>query len=110
MKEEERAMMPLPRQPAYYVAFFVIASSTIDEVKAKAPEALAAHLQRSQELHAQGKLLMAGALLDSGEEGFTTMGVFLTREAAEAYAVADPFVQNGMVTRWYIRTWANILQ
>lgn len=102
-------MMQFARQPLYYVTFFVIACTSIEEVKAKAPDALAAHLQRSQELQAHGTLLMAGAFLDHGEEGLTTMGLFPSREAAEDYAAGDPFVLNGMVTRWYIREWANIL-
>jgi len=38
------------------------------------------------------------------------MGIFPTREAAEEYAKADPFVLNGLVTKWHIREWANILR
>jgi uncharacterized protein YciI len=102
-------MMQFPRQPVYYVVFFVIGNTTMAQVKADAPDALAAHLKRSQELQAQGKILMAGAFLDNSDEPLTTMGVFLSREAAEEYAAGDPFVLNGMVTNWYIRQWANIL-
>jgi uncharacterized protein YciI len=97
-------------QTTYYVAFFVIAGMTIEEVIASAPDALAAHLKRSTELRQQGALLMAGAFLHGTPgETLTTMGVFPSREAAESYATEDPFVLNGMVTDWYIREWANIL-
>lgn len=102
-------MMQFPRQPVYYVAFFVIGHTTMEQVKAEAADALAAHLKRSQELQAQGKVLMAGAFLGNAGEPLTTMGVFPSREAAEQYAAGDPFVLNGMVTQWYIREWANIL-
>ncbi len=37
------------------------------------------------------------------------MGLFPSHEAAEEYAAGDPFVLNGMVTKWYIREWTNIL-
>ena len=37
------------------------------------------------------------------------MSVLTTREAAEAYAKGDPFVQNGMVSHWHNGPWANIL-
>jgi uncharacterized protein len=102
-------MMQFPRQPVYYVVFFVIGNTTMEQVKAEAPDALAEHLKRSQVLQAQGIILMAGAFLDNAGESLTTMGVFPSREAAEEYAAGDPFVLNGMVTQWYIREWANIL-
>lgn len=103
-------MVEFGEQASYYVAFFVIAGMSMEEVIASAPEAIAAHLKRSKELQRQGKLLMAGAFLHTAPgEPLTTMGVFPSRDAAEAYAAGDPFVLNGMVTNWYIREWANIL-
>jgi uncharacterized protein YciI len=33
------------------------------------------------------------------------MAVFTTREAAEEFAEGDPFVLNGVVSRWEIRAW-----
>jgi uncharacterized protein YciI len=103
-------MIEFEEQPIYYVAFFVIPGTSIEDVRTSASEALAAHLKRSKELQRQGKILMAGALLDTTPgEPLTTMGVFRSRDDAEAYAAEDPFVLNGMVTHWYIREWANIL-
>jgi uncharacterized protein YciI len=61
-----------------------------------------------KELHAQGRLLMAGAFLSNPQEPLSTMGVLTTREAAEEYMRGDPFVLNGMVSKWYIREWANM--
>ena len=37
------------------------------------------------------------------------MGVFTTREAAEAFARHDPFVLRGVVRRWYVRGWNEAL-
>jgi uncharacterized protein len=106
----EQAVVEFADQATYYVAFFVISGMTIEEVIASAPDALATHLKRSKELRRQGTLLMAGAFLHNApDEPLTTMGVFLSRADAEAYAAGDPFVLNGMVTNWYIREWANIL-
>ncbi|HEX3105957.1 MAG TPA: YciI family protein [Terriglobales bacterium] len=93
----------------YYVAFFEISYRSLDEVKSKEPQSLAAHLARSRELHRQGKVLMAGAFLDRPDEPLNTMGVFTSREDAEEYVKGDPFVLSGAVTNWYIREWANIL-
>ena len=102
-------MFAFEKQPVYYVAFFVISCPSIEDVKAKAPDALAAHLQRSKQWQEQGDLFMAGAFLDNPDEPLTTMGILRSREAAEEFAEGDPFVVNGMVTNWYIREWANIL-
>jgi uncharacterized protein YciI len=35
--------------------------------------------------------------------------VFTTRAAAEAFVTADPFVRNGLVSRWTIREWNEVL-
>ncbi len=94
-------------QRADYVTFFVTKFKDIEEAIAKEPELIAAHLERSRELHKHGSLLMAGAFLNNTEEPLTTMAVFKSREAAEEYAKGDPFVLKGMVSKWYIREWAN---
>ena len=103
-------MRDLPKQPTYFVLFLTTAYRSLDEVRAKAPEVLAAHLARSQETQAQGTLLMAGAFLDRPDEPVSTMAVLTTREAAEEYAKGDPFVERGMVSDYIIRPWANVLR
>lgn len=97
-------------QATYFVLFLTTAYRSLDEVRAKAPEVLAAHLARSKEAHAQGTLLMAGAFLDRPDEPVSTMAVLTSREAAEEYAKGDPFVERGMVNSYVIRPWANILR
>jgi uncharacterized protein len=37
------------------------------------------------------------------------MGVFSTEEAARAFAARDPFVLNGVVARWRITAWNEVL-
>ena len=101
---------PMPTPDKYYVAFFVTSCKSMEEVKSRHGATIAAHLAHSNELHKQGTLLMAGAFLDNPEEPVSTMGIFPTREAAEEYAKGDPFVLNGLVTKWHIREWANILR
>ena len=92
----------------YYVAFFEACYDSLDEATAKVPDVVAVHRARSQEFHARGTLLMSGAFLNNREEKLRTMAVLTTREAAEEYARGDPFVLNGMTSRWYIREWANM--
>jgi uncharacterized protein len=96
------------KQKVYYVVFFETLYDSFEDAVAKAPDVIAAHLARSKELHAQGTLLMAGAFLNNSKEPLGTMGVCTTREAAEEFARGDPFVLNGMVSKWYVREWANV--
>jgi uncharacterized protein len=37
------------------------------------------------------------------------MAIFTSREAAEEFARADPFVLNGVVREWRIREWNEVL-
>ena len=97
------------KQPLYYVVFFDVAYPSVAAAMAEAPEAIAAHKKRSQEWHDQGRLVMAGAFRDNPEGRLNTMGILLSREAAEEFAQGDPFVLNGKVDRWYIREWNNML-
>jgi len=101
--------MPAPeKQDVYYVIFFQTLYDSFEDALSKAPDVIAAHKSRSQELHAGGTLLMAGAFLNNPGEPLGTMAICTTREAAEEYARGDPFVLNGMVSKWHIREWANI--
>jgi uncharacterized protein YciI len=63
---------------------------------------------QSKELHAEGKVLMAGAFLNTPNESLRTMAICPSREAAEEFMRRDPLNINGMVSNWYIREWANI--
>ena len=96
------------QQDMYYVVFFETFYDSFEDAMSKAPDVIAAHTARSKELHAQGTLLMSGAFLNRAEEPLSTMAICATPEAAEEYARGDPFVLNGMVSRWYIRKWANM--
>ena len=37
------------------------------------------------------------------------MAIFTTRESAEEFARHDPFVVNGVVKRWHVRDWNEVL-
>ena len=94
--------------PMYYVVFFETKYRSLAEVMEKAPEVLRSHVTRSKQFHAEGKMLMAGAFLDGLAEPVSTMGVLVSREAAEEFANGDPFLLHGMVSTWHIREWSNM--
>lgn len=62
----------------------------------------AEHLERLNTAHANGELLLAGAYTDPLDGAAI---VFRTRESAEAFVKADPYVSSGLVTGWRVREW-----
>jgi hypothetical protein len=66
-----------------------------------AAEHFPAHRARYQGFFQRGVLIALGPFADRAG----SMAVFTTREAAEEFASADPFVLNGVVSNWQIREW-----
>jgi hypothetical protein len=85
-----------------YVMFYDVTPEGMALARANFP----AHRARLDEFHARGTLLLAGPL-GSPPEG--ALGVFITREAAEEFIAGDPFVLNGVVSKWRILEWREVL-
>lgn len=94
--------------PEFFVIFMTTRFCSFAAVQREAPEQLAEHISTSKRLHAEGRLLLAGAFLDRSDEPLRTMGVLGSRRDAEEYAENDPFVRADLVQEWSIRQWANI--
>jgi uncharacterized protein YciI len=85
---------------------YVMLYETSPEGLEKARLHYPAHRARLDEFHARGSLLMAGPLLAPTDGA---LGVFTTREAAEEFIQGDPFVLHGVVDKWTIREWNEVL-
>jgi uncharacterized protein len=72
----------------------------------KVPDNYAAHRTRLDEFHARGVLLMAGPY---GAPPVGALGVFTSRDAAEEFIKGDPFVLNGVVARYTLHDWNEVL-
>jgi uncharacterized protein YciI len=88
---------------ALYVTFYESSPDAPELIPTHYP----AHRARVDEFHARGDLLMVGTFADPIEEG--AMAVFRTREAADEFVADDPFVTGGVVSRWYLREWNEVL-
>jgi uncharacterized protein YciI len=86
---------------------YVVLYTSADDVAATAPAHFPAHKQRLDTFHARGDLLMVGTFSDPQNEG--SMAIFRTRDSAEEFVADDPFVRNGVVARFEIREWNEIL-
>jgi uncharacterized protein YciI len=84
------------------VMFYEVASDGLS----KAHIHFEAHRARLNAFHARGALLMAGPFANPAEGA---MGIFTSREAAEEFIQGDPFVVNGVVAKWSLREWNEVL-
>jgi uncharacterized protein len=64
----------------------------------------AEHLALAQAATARGELLLAGALAEPADHAVLVFDG-ASAAVAEAFARADPYVLNGLVTRWRVRPW-----
>lgn len=67
-----------------------------------------AHLAHAWTAHERGDIVIAGALADP-VDGAVLMFAGEDASAAEAFALADPYVVNGLVRRWHVREWTTVV-
>jgi uncharacterized protein YciI len=80
------------------VSFYEMAPDGLSKVAAHYP----AHRARLDEFHARGVLIAAGPL---GNPPEGALAIFNTREGAEEFIKGDPFVINGVVSKWRLVEW-----
>ena len=85
----------------------VVFYESSDDVASKAPAHFAAHKEWYESFVAKGTLVLIGTFADPQADG--AMSVFTNREDAEAFAAGDPFVTGGVVRRYTIKDWNEIL-
>jgi uncharacterized protein len=87
----------------HYLLFYDVADDYLERRAALRD----AHLEKAWAATANGSLVLAGALANPIDRA-----VLLFRgespAVAEAFAAADPYVLNGLVTRWHVREWTTV--
>ena len=88
--------------------YFVLFYDVVEEFAARRAPYRAEHLQRVQEAHARGEIVLAGAL---GMPPDRALLIFRTNDPAivDAFARDDPYVTHGLVTRWEVLPWAVVV-
>jgi uncharacterized protein YciI len=80
------------------VSFYEMAPDALPKIMTHYP----AHRARLDEFHDRGLIVAAGPLGNAPEGA---MAIFPTREAAEEFIKGDPFVVNGLVSKWRLVEW-----
>jgi uncharacterized protein YciI len=75
-----------------------------DDYLERRSEFRAEHLALATAAHARGELVLAGAFTDPADAALLVWNG-ADRAAVEAFVEQDPYVRNGLVTRWRIREW-----
>jgi uncharacterized protein YciI len=68
----------------------------------------AAHLQHAQAAVARDELVLGGAYANPAD-GAVILFRGDSPTAAEEFAKTDPYVVNGLVTRWHVREWTTVV-
>jgi len=101
-----RAMPPAVRPlPAGGLHFMLIYDVTPDFIQKRAA-CRDEHLALAWKAAAAGELLLAGALEEPAEQAFLLFRG--SREAAQRFAQADPYVRQGLVKQWRVKQWHTV--
>jgi uncharacterized protein len=89
---------------AYYALFYEV----VDDFVARRGAYRDEHLRLAREAYARGELVLAGAFADPAD------GALLIFEdespaACDAFARQDPYVKNGLITKWRVRNWTVVV-
>jgi hypothetical protein len=86
----------------HYILFYDV----VDDYVEKRAKFRDEHLKLATQAHQRGELVLAGALADPVDAAVL---VFREQESAEAFAKADPYVNNRLVKAWRVRRWTTVI-
>jgi uncharacterized protein len=87
---------------------YLLIYDTAPDYLARRGDFRAAHLTLGWEAAARGELLLGGAVGDP-VEGAMLLFRCDSPELPSAFARADPYVLNGLVTRWRVEPWTTVV-
>ncbi|WP_420458957.1 YciI-like protein [Neolewinella sp.] len=88
----------------HYILFY----ETVDGYVEKRQPYRDTHLTLARKASEAGELVLAGAYEPADGAALVFKGK--SEEVAEAFAREDPYVKNGLVTRWWVRKWNVVVE
>ena len=88
----------------HFLLFYEVAADYVE----KRAQFREIHLKKAWESIARNEMILGGALADP-TDGAVILFRGETRDVAENFAKSDPYVQNGLITHWYVREWATVV-
>ena len=87
---------------------FLLFYATADDYLERRGEFRSDHLRLAWEYQERGDRVLGGALADP-PDGAILLFRGTTPAAAEVFAGRDPYVANGLITRWHVREWTTVI-
>jgi len=86
---------------------FLLIYEVVDDYVAKRSPYRAEHLALAERAANRDELVLGGALAEPVDNAIL---LFRSKDAkvAESFALADPYVKNGLVTKWTVREWTTV--
>jgi uncharacterized protein len=66
------------------------------------------HLRLAQAARDRGEIVLGGALSDPADQALIVFRC-QDRKTVEAFVHSDPYVKNGLVKKWEIRSWTVVI-
>lgn len=87
---------------------YLLIYNYVDDYMERRQQFRAEHLKHAKAAVDRGELLLGGALANPPDRGLLLFTGDSTA-AAERFAAADPYVLNGLVSRWEVRRWTTVV-
>ena len=87
--------------------YLLIYDAVENYVTARAPYRKA-HLLHAMAAHQRGEIILAGALANP-VDGAVLVFQGDSPKVAEDFAKTDPYVLNGLITKWRVREWTTVV-
>ena len=86
---------------------FLLFYDVADDYLERRAQFRSAHLEKAWAASAEGTLVLGGALADP-VDGAVLLFAAADRAVVEQFARTDPYVVNGLITRWRVREWSTV--
>lgn len=90
------------------MTYFTLFYDVVDDYLSRRSAYREEHLRLARAAHHRGELVLGGALTDPSDRALLIFRV-RERSTVEEFARNDPYVVNGLVTRWEVRSWAVVI-
>lgn len=87
---------------------FILFYDVVADYVARRAQFRQQHLDHANRAFARGELVLGGALADP-VDGAVLVFRGPSAEIAESFAKTDPYVLNGLVSRWRVRKWVTVV-
>ena len=87
---------------------YLLIYDVVDDYVTRRVPLRAAHIGYAREAIARGELVLGGAFANP-PDGAVLLFRGSSPAAAERFAEGDPYVTNGLVTKWRVREWTTVL-